>query len=312
MTVDMGALRCVVLGAGGFIGINLCRRLAGRVHSLRAFGRQESPPDGIPSTARWIQGDFSRQDSVRDAIRDCDVVFHLVNSSTPASANADKVGDVEFNVLNTLRLLEGCVAEKVGRVVFVSSGGTVYGVPSLVPTPEESPTHPISAYGVSKVTIENYLHLFEYIHGLDHRVLRVSNPYGPYQSGLKHQGVVASFFQKALAGQSLELWGDGSVERDYVYIDDVTEALELSMTHDGAERTFNIGSGKGTSLRDIIAEIETTLKRKLAVERFPGRRVDVPVSVLNIDKARRSLGWTPRTDLAEGLVSTVRWMQSSS
>jgi UDP-glucose 4-epimerase len=298
--------RCVVLGGGGFIGTNLCRRLAGRVAALRVFGRSQSFPDALDGI-EWIRGDFNDSKSLSAAIEGCDVVFHLLNSSTPASSNADKVADLNGSVVNTLRLLEACCAQGKPRVVFVSSGGTVYGVTDTVPTREDSACWPISAYGVSKLTIERYLHLFEYIHQLDYRILRVSNPFGAYQTVVKNQGVIAAFVRRVIAGRPLEVWGDGTVSRDYLYVDDVVEALEAAALHEGPERVFNIGSGLPRSLNEIIEALQVLTGVPLQVDYRDARRVDVPITALDITRARSALGWSPRTPFLEGLERTFAW-----
>ncbi|OZI62980.1 NAD-dependent epimerase/dehydratase family protein [Bordetella genomosp. 11] len=309
--VDLANARCVVLGGGGFLGTNLCVALSGRVASLRAFGRRQSFPQAIRHV-EWMQGDFSDPTSVASAIADCDVVFHLVNATTPASANIDKVADLEANVVPTLRLLEACRAEGVQRVVFVSSGGTIYGVPDQIPTPEIAPNEPITAYGISKLAIEKYLALYRRAHGIDYRILRVANPYGPYQTALKSQGVIAAFLRKALADQPIEVWGNGSVVRDYVYVDDVSRALVAAVIHEGKERIFNIGSGEGQSLLAIAGVIEDLLGAKLNLRFANARPVDVPKSVLDCSRAAAELGWRPEIELREGIRRTMAWMKSTA
>jgi UDP-glucose 4-epimerase len=303
-------MRCAVLGAGGFIGTNLCRALVGKVDSLRAFGRRQSFPEALRG-CDWMPGDFADTTCLPAAVAGCDVVFHLVNATTPASANVDKVADLNANVASTLHLLDACRETGVQRVIFVSSGGTIYGIPDQVPTPETSPTNPITAYGISKLAIEKYLALYEYLYGLEYRVLRVANPFGPYQTALKNQGVIAAFVRRALAGKPFEVWGDGSITRDYVYIDDVVESLTLATTHEGTGRIFNIGSGEGRSLNDIVASINRLLGAEIPVDRRPGRQVDVSVSILDTAFAARELNWQPCTPFEEGLASTISWMKST-
>lgn len=301
--------RYAVLGAGGFLGSNLCRRLAQQGHYVRAFGRSKTFPDALEG-CEWIAGDFADSARVSSAINDCEVVFHFVTATTPASANVDKVTDLNANAIHTLHLLEVCRVTEVRRMVFVSSGGTVYGIPNQVPTPETAATNPITAYGISKLAIEKYLGLYEYLYGLEYRVLRVANPYGPYQIARKNQGVISAFLHRALAGKSIEMWGDGSVVRDYVFIDDVVEALMLAASHEGSSRIFNIGSGEGRSLNDIVVAMERLLGKKIWVDYRPGRPVDVPVSVLDATLAYKELGWQAHTSLGEGLRNTLEWMRA--
>lgn len=308
-TEDLSHMRCAVLGAGGFIGTNLCRALVGKVDSLRAFGRRQSFTGALRG-CDWIPGDFADPTCLPTAIAGCDVVYHLVNATTPESANIDKVADLQANVVSTLNLLDACRSAGVRRIVFVSSGGTIYGTPEHVPTPETAPTNPITSYGISKLTIEKYLGLYKHLYDLEYRVLRVANPYGPYQTAAKNQGVIAAFIRRVLANKSIEIWGDGSVIRDYIYIDDVVEALMLAATHDGAYRIFNIGSGEGRSLNDIVVSISKLLSVEISVDRRPGREVDVPLSILDTSLATKYLCWRPRTGFETGLSSTISWMKS--
>ena len=301
-------LRCVVLGASGFIGINLCERLRGRTTELRAFGRHR-PADVLDAIA-WIKGDFLNRETLSLAVRGADIVFHLVNATTPASANADMVNDLSQNVIGTLALLEICRAAGVKRVVFASSGGTIYGVPRRVPTPESEPCWPISAYGISKLSIERYLHLYEHHHGLEYRVLRIANPFGPYQTAASGQGVIAAFLRSVLTEEPVHIWGDGSVARDYLHVADVAAALEAAAVHTGPDRIFNIGSVVTRTLNEIVEAIEWATGRMARIDRQPSRGVDVPISCLDISLAVRALGWQPTTNFHEGLRLTSRWMES--
>lgn len=298
---------CVVLGGGGFIGTNLCRRLAASGHRVRAFGRRCLFPDDLQGV-EWCQGDFTDRGAVAAAIESFDIVFHLIHATMPQAANLDMAADLQNNVVPSIALLDLCRELAVKRVVFVSSGGTIYGCPPQIPTPETAPTLPICAYGISKLAIEKYLALYEHLHGLDYRVLRIANPFGPFQIALKNQGVVAALISRGLSGEQMEIWGDGSVVRDFVFVDDVVDALEKAAVGDqGSERIFNIGSGQGRSLREVIAAIERLLETGLRIQWKPRRSIDVPVSVVAIDRARESLDWAPRTSFEAGLQRTIEW-----
>ncbi len=304
-------MRCVVLGGGGFIGTNLCRSLAGKAETLRAFGRRQSFPEAMRGI-EWIPGDFTDASALAAVLENCDVVFHLVSATTPASGNVDKIADLQSNVVATLHLLELCRERHVRKIVFVSSGGTIYGIPTRIPTPEDSPLNPITAYGISKLAVEKYLALYEYLHGITYCVLRVANPYGPFQTAMRNQGVVAAFLGRVLSGKPIELGGDGSITRDYVYIDDVVEALELAAVHNGRARVFNIGSGEGRSLHEILAAIEQVLGQMTQIRCFEGRQVDVPCNILDVGLAASDLGWHPSTSFLNGLQKTVAWMRETS
>lgn len=302
-------MRCTVLGAGGFIGLNLCQALVSQGHFVLAFGRQACAPLAL-NGCEWRQGDFFDEANVKSAVDGSDVVFHLVTATTPASANADMLTDLRGNVESTIKMLDACRTTNVRRVVFVSSGGTVYGIPQQVPTPESAPTNPISAYGISKLAIEKYLGLYEYLYDLEYRVLRVANPFGPYQLAKRDQGAIAAFLHQALQAKPIKIWGDGSVVRDYIYIGDVVTAMLLAATHNGPERIFNIGSSQGRSLNEIAASINILAGGNVVVEYQPGRAVDVPVSILDTSISADKLDWRPSTNFEDGLNLTIDWMRT--
>lgn len=297
---------CVILGGGGFIGTNLCRRLLSSGHRVRAFGRHCHFPDDLRG-AEWHQGDFSDPDSVAAAIETFDVVFHLVHGAMPQAANLAMATDVQHNVIPSITLLELCSKLGVKRVIFSSSGGTIYGRPTQVPTPEAAPTEPICAYGISKLAVEKYLVLFEHLQSLDYRVLRIANPFGPYQIAWKGQGFIAASVARALSGQQIEIWGDGSVVRDFIFIDDVIDAFEAAIRDTSDQRIFNIGTGEGRNLDQVLTTIERLVGIKLKIKRLPSRSLDTPVSIVAIDRARDVLKWSPMTPFETGLAQTIEW-----
>ena len=300
---------CIVLGAGGFLGMNLCRRLVASGARVRAFGRQFLFPRELEG-ADVFQGDFSDPLALAAAIEGHEIVFHLVHATTPQSANRDMIGDVQRSVVSSLALLDISRTLGVKRIVFVSSGGVIYGPAKLIPTPEIAPTDPITAYGVSKLAIEKYLALYEHLHGLDYRVLRVANPFGPFQMPRKNQGIIAALISRALNDESIEIWGDGTVVRDYIFVADVIDALHAAASDQSGTRIFNIGTGQGRSLHEVIAAIEQQLGKTLQIEWRPARPVDVPTSVIAVERAREVLGWVPKTSFEEGLKETIAWWRS--
>jgi UDP-glucose 4-epimerase len=301
----------VVLGGGGFLGTNLCHRLAAAGNRVRAFGHRGLFPAALAG-ADWQQGDFADRAAVADAIQGADVVFHLISSTVPYSANLDIAGDVRQNLLPSLAFLELARSAGVKRVVFLSSGGTIYGRPTQIPTEETSPTDPITAYGISKLAIEKYLALYQQLYGLDHRILRVANPFGPFQVSVKGQGLIAEIVSRAINRDRIEVWGDGSVVRDFIFVDDVVDALEIAAGDDSDERIFNIGSGTGRSVREVLATIEHSLASKLDIAWKVGRAVDVPVSILSVKRARDKLGWTPKTSFECGIAKTIAWWKDNA
>ena len=304
-------MKCVVLGGAGFIGSHLAERLSGAGHSVRIFGQHDRGSAGWAAGRRdieWVRGDFLSPGDVRGAIAGCQAAFHLAWTTLPRSSNEDPAADVAANVIGTLHLLEAWRREARGKFVFVSSGGTVYGVPRTVPITEEHPTHPITSYGITKLTIEKYLELYRVLHGVDYCVLRIANPFGERQRVASGQGAVTAFLHRAHRNEPIEVWGDGSVVRDYLYVGDVAEALARTLDYRGSFRVINIGGGVGRDLNQVLAAIERVIGRPVSRRYSPGRKFDVPANVLDIRLARAELGWQPVTPFEDGLRRTLRWI----
>ena len=304
-------MKILILGGNGFIGSHLCRALVEAGHEVKVFDRPGTIPClEIPSSVESVSGNFSQQDFVEQALAGCDAAFHLVSTTIPKTSNDNPIYDLETNLVDTVRLLESARRQSVRKVIFASSGGTVYGIPQQIPIRENHPTEPICSYGIGKLAIEKYLHLFEHLYGLSYCVLRIANPYGEGQSPTRPQGAISVFAYKALLGEPITVWGDGSVVRDYIYVGDVMTAFLKALAYEGEQRVFNVGSGIGHSINDILATIESI--REQAVKRNYGdtRTFDVPVNILDISRARRHLGWEPSIPLAEGLTRTMAWLRS--
>jgi UDP-glucose 4-epimerase len=305
--------RCLVMGGKGFIGSHLVEALLREGFSVTVFDRANIQPLNDAATlakVKWIDGDFTSDADVARAIVDCDICYHLVSTTLPQSSNADPIFDIETNVAGTVRLLNHAVRLGVKKIVFISSGGTVYGIPQSVPIREDHPTNPICSYGITKLAIEKYLHLYLALHGLDYTVLRLANPFGERQRIQASQGVVSVFMSKVFRSEKIEIWGDGSVVRDYLYIGDAVDAMVKAASYKGEERVFNIGSGNGVSLNEILDGIEQVTGLKADRKYIAARNFDVPVSVLAPDRAKSVLGWTPRTSFSDGLLKLMTWMQS--
>jgi UDP-glucose 4-epimerase len=304
-------MRSLVLGGGGFIGSNLCRALVTAGERVRVFeSRPFDPSRGLPADAvEWRQGDFTDREQVADALTGCDVVYHLVSTTLPKTSNDDPAYDLQSNAVSTLNLLEAAGKKGVRKIIFVSSGGTVYGIPQQIPIPENHPTEPICSYGIGKLAIEKYLHLYNVLRGLDYCILRLSNPFGEWQGPTGGQGAIAAFLHKGLKRETIEIWGDGSVVRDYLYIADAVSALVKAKDYSGQVRVFNIGSGVGRSVNEVIATIESVVGHPVSRKYLPTRAFDVPRNVLDIKRAAELLGWRPTHSFEEGLRRTWEWMQ---
>jgi UDP-glucose 4-epimerase len=304
----------LVLGGAGFIGSHLAEALAQQGHRVKVFDRPHLDRLPLFASAKGFEvftGDFLNPYALAPALPGTEVVFHLVSTTLPKNSNDNPVYDIESNVLGSLRLLELCRQHGVRKLIFVSSGGTVYGVPRTTPLAEDHPTEPLCSYGIHKLMVEKYLALAHRLHGLDYRILRPANLYGPGQRLDIAQGAVAVFLDRALRDEPIDIWGDGSAVRDYVYIDDAVDAILKAASFEGAQRIFNIGSGKGASLNQLVAQIEKLLGRRVKVKHSPPRALDVPANVLDSSLAERLLGWRASTALDEGLRRTCEWLRAA-
>jgi UDP-glucose 4-epimerase len=307
-------MKIVVFGGGGFIGSAIVDRLLLSGHEVRIFERPRVLPYrsfGESEKVEWIAGDMLSVHDLATAVEGRDAVLHLVSSTLPKNSNEDMIYDVQSNLVPTLGLLDAMVERGVGRIVFISSGGTVYGRPKYLPIDEAHPTDPLVSYGITKLAIEKYLLLYQRMRGIKATILRVANPYGERQRAETAQGAVGVFLHRALRGQAIEIWGDGSIIRDYLYVGDVADAFAKALEYGGEESVFNIGSGVGVSLNELIPVIELAIGRKIERRYMPGRAFDVPASVLCNGLAKRELGWEPKVPLPEGIRLTQAWIDKT-
>jgi UDP-glucose 4-epimerase len=299
--------RHLILGGGGFVGRHVALQLARQGHDVSLASRQpfaQEIPSAFAGNIRWQFFELGSTDWDR-LVAKMDVVHHYAWSSLPASANADPGGDLLTNVGATVDMLDALHRRGAGRVIFASSGGTVYGKLNQTPVAEDHPLSPINAYGAGKVAAEVYLSLYRAMHGLDCRIARIANPYGAGQNSSHGQGAVTTFIRNALNRQPITIWGTGDVVRDYVYITDVAQCLvTLAAAPRDDKFVFNVGSGVGVSLNDIVAELEIQLDRKLDVRHSESRLIDIPISVLAIERAKKILGWSPIVSFSEGIART--------
>ena len=303
-------MNALVLGGNGFIGSHLVDRLVREGHSVHVFDRQpERYRKPLAGVVYHIQ-DFGNRAFLASVLPHMDMVFHLVSTTVPKTSNDDPVFDVMSNVIETVSLLEQCVKAKVKKVVFISSGGAVYGTPTALPVAEDSPEKPESSYGITKLAIEKYLGLFHRLYGLNYVILRPSNPYGERQNPDGDQGVIAVFLGKIAKGEAIDVWGDGGNVKDFIYIGDLIDGVYKAAFRDTVHRVFNIGSGTGHSVNDIVRMITEKVGRPVSVNYLPKGRFDVSRICLDITRARKELGWEPRISLDEGLHRTWEFVRN--
>lgn len=307
-------MNIVLLGAAGFIGTNLTIELAkNTANNITLVDRSKEYFRLIQnkrfSNVHILESDFSLSMNFESILSGQDVVYHLVSTTVPTTSNQHISQELSANVIFSAELFEACIRCGVKKVVFISSGGTVYGRESDCPLKEKTPTNPISSYGVQKITIEKLLYLYRYIYGLDYRIIRLANPYGPYQRPNGILGAVTTFTYKALKGEEITVYGDGSVVRDFIYIDDAIRAIMKIVEGDNRHHTFNLGCGYGTSIKQVLATIEKALNIKLNISYKEARKVDVPVNYLDISRYEKYYGSLNPISLEEGIKRTAEFMR---
>lgn len=306
-------LKVLLIGGCGFIGSHVADSLLRNGLTVRIFDRRNeifrAPLHGV----EYVMGDLADIPQVYEALAGVQAVIHLASATVPATSNLDPVADIIGNQVAMVRLLEVMRTSDVRKLVYLSSGGTVYGVPSTDIVEETHPLQPISSYGIVKVAIENYLQMENRQHGLQHVVLRASNPYGPRQGHTGIQGVIGTYLWRIMRDEAIEVWGDGSVVRDFIHVRDLA-ALCVSAVQSNMSGCYNAGSGTGTSVAEIIHSInrtiESTGKEAVVPIYKPSRNFDVPRIVLDIGRARRDFDWCPTIDLEEGISETWDWVMN--
>ncbi|MEB3370999.1 NAD-dependent epimerase/dehydratase family protein [Saccharopolyspora mangrovi] len=302
----------VVTGGAGFIGSTLVDRLLGdghRVHVIDNFSsgcRQNLAAAESSDFCTVYELDINGPElaSVMDAARP-EIVFHLAARVGVHTSVRDPLADAAVNVLGTINVAEAASKAGVRKVVFASSGGAIYGNADALPVAENAPSQPTSPYGAGKAAAEVYLNTYSQMHGLDCSHVALSNTYGPRQDHRGEAGVVAVFANALLAGKPTRLFGDGRNTRDYVYVDDVVDALVRTAIRGRAGARYNIGTGKQTTDRELHAIVAEAAGALDAPEFVPARLGDVRTSALDAIAAHRDLGWTPRMCLAEGIRRTI-------
>jgi UDP-glucose 4-epimerase len=236
-----------------------------------------------------------------------DCVIHLASSTVPSSSNADKPFDVRANLMESIPLLDACVAHKVPKLVFASSGGTIYGIPKHLPIKEDDATDPICSYGIVKLAFEKYLQLYHQLHGLQYVVLRIANPYGPRQDPKHVQGVISVFAGKMLTNTPITIWGTGQVVRDFIHVRDLARLFHAAATSPFTG-TFNASSGMGISISELLAIMIAEFGVMPQITRLPNRSCDVPASVLSCEKAKSVFGWRPLISIERGIREVGHWL----
>lgn len=307
-------LKVLLIGGCGFIGSHVADSLLRNGHTVRIFDRRNevfrTPLHGV----EYVMGDLADTPQVYEALAGVQAVIHLASATVPATSNLDPVADIIGNQVTMVRLLEVMRTAGVRKLVYLSSGGTVYGIPRTKIVNETHPVQPINSYGIVKAAIENYLQMENKLYGLQHVILRASNPYGPRQGHTGIQGIIGTYLWRIMRDEAIEVWGDGSVVRDFIHVRDLA-ALCVSAVQSNVSGCYNAGSGTGTSVAEVIHSINRIIERTGKKAVFPiyksSRSFDVPRIVLDIGRARRDFDWCPAIVLEDGISETWDWVRHS-
>ncbi len=304
--------KILILGGFGFIGTNLTEELINRCnYEIIIFEAKNviiQNPD-LLSDVKVYYGDFHNEKDYEIIFKDnqIDIVIHLINTTVPSISNENIIYDIESNLKNTIKLLNTMKQYQIKNIIFPSSGGTVYGI-SKNEHKESDPTIPICSYGIVKLTTEKYIYLYNYLHGMNFLILRPSNPFGEYHKSTL-QGLINVVLEKKLNDETIEIWGDGSVVRDFIYIKDFVRILMDLIENNVQNEIINIGSGRGYSINEILNII------RKEIGDFPFKyveacKVDVPYLVLNIDKLKTFLD-VYFMSIEEAIKKTYEWLKKT-
>lgn len=304
----------LVLGGGGFIGHAVLTALRSTGSRIRVLDRQScSDPLYLHgSDIEWLIGEVADHNVLVGAMDGVHSIIHLASPSSPAVSESNWGKDVQHQVIETLGIIEAMTTAKVPRMVFVSSGGTVYGNGHHAAVDERASTHPLSIYGINKLATEQFIEHARRTRQLSPVILRVSNVYGRGQSTNRAQGLIGTAIARAHDGAPLRIWGDGLAVRDFVHVDDVARAIMASLAYRGQHFLFNIGSGIARSVKEVIATIEAIGQTSVPTEFLPARQLDVAFNVLNCRRALAELDWKPEIPFEQGLADTISWFRNQA
>jgi UDP-glucose 4-epimerase len=304
-----------VIGGGGFIGSYLIEALIASGRDVLVLGRKPQPATPIHAQATYVQCDYSNRDLLRAQIQHVNEIIDLAYATVPQTSFLDPIFDLQSNLPSSVGLLEEAL--QVGQlktILYVSSGGTVYGQVNQLPITEETPTSPVSPYGITKLTVERYMLMYHKLHNLPAVVVRPSNAYGKGQKPFTGQGFIATAMGATLQRKPVTIFGESGTVRDYVHVKDVASGILAALNHGQKGNVYNIGSGLGRNNREILAQISQISRQDgfdVTIDVQNSRAFDVTANVLNFGKLLACSGWLPKVDFHEGIAEMWQHIKSS-
>ncbi|MGZ8983216.1 MAG: NAD-dependent epimerase/dehydratase family protein [Methylotenera sp.] len=304
----------LVIGGAGYIGAHLASHLISTGRQITVLGRSLTPRNDLPDGVTYVAGNFGQHDLICGLLDRHQEVIHLAYATVPNTSFENPLADLLQNLPPTVQLFSE-MADRGIKLVLVSSGGTVYGEAVELPISETHPTKPISPYGVTKLTLENYAYLYAATHGLKFVCVRPANAYGVGQQPFVGQGFISTAMASAMRGQPIGIFGQSGTIRDYFYVSDLAAGIVSALERGLLSETYNLGSGVGLSNMDVIKAISPLMEaigREVKVEHLPERTFDVKANVLDSTKLQKHTGWKPEVEFNDGLRRTREWLRQYS
>lgn len=303
-------MNILITGGAGFIGSSIADAYREEGHDIVIIDNLSTGVlENVPKGAAFYQMDI-RDEGLADIIEehDIDIINHHAAQIDVRRSVDDPRYDLSVNVLGSLNVIEAALRHGISRFIFASSGGAGYGEQEYFPADEQHPIAPCSPYGITKVTVERYLHYFHLVQDLQYTVFRYTNVYGPRQNPHGEAGVVAIFCDKLLSGQDPIINGDGMQTRDYVYVDDVVRANLLALNMDSSD-TFNVSTNRETTVNEIFRVLNAAAGEPAEEKHGPAKSGEQQRSVCSYDKFRKLTGWDPEISIEDGLSRTMEWFR---
>jgi UDP-glucose 4-epimerase len=303
----------LVIGGGGYVGACLVPQLIASGRQVTVLGRSETPRYTLPSEVSYVAGDFADPELIRRLLDCHSEVIHLAYATVPNTAFHDPLSDLVQNLTPAVQLFTEAAARSV-KLLLVSSGGTVYGEATELPIRECHVTRPISPYGVTKLTVENYAALSGATQGLNFVCVRPANAYGPGQRPFVGQGFIATAIASIMRGQPVSIFGQHGTVRDYLYVGDLAAGIVCALENGRRAEIYNLGSGIGMSNMEVINACMPMLADsgyQIQVNNLPERAFDVSANILDSTKLSKHTGWQCEVELSEGLLRTYEWLRAT-